>query len=483
MYSIEELDQVRDAARRLTEPYPDPERPGCWRVTVGCRVDPLEAIIDEESLPLVQGRRWTWAPGSRHGQGSVVLGGVRGARPPLHQVIMGVRGAKFRVGHLNGDPLDCRRENLVVRTPSEQAVAARKMTSKSGRPCSSRFKGVQCVESGRKWSAQIGGKSVGGKVVQLGRFRSEIDAALAYDAAARELHGEHARLNFPDPAEAQRQRALETPVPPLYATFPPPGMVDRDDACNMFGVSLTTWTVWEQKGRIQCGQFFPLPDDKPGRCKLYPVAELERLREEISLLGKPYPDPDRPGIWRVPLKGYLDYREAMIDAESLPIVAGRNWNWAPRPDAIGGGQVVLATVTGPAEPLARLVVGATRSEQRVTHANGDPLDCTRANLFVKSLQEQIYGNRKMRSMAGRELTSRFKGVCWDPNRELWKAQIRKDGKGGFIGRFDDEIEAALAYDAKARELFGEHAWLNFPEMGERGRRVSSDGDQTTRLAA
>ena len=36
-----------------------------------------------------------------------------------------------------------------------------------------------------------------------------------------------------------------------------------------------------------------------------------------------------------------------------------------------------------------------------------------------------------------------------------------------MGTFDDEIEAARAYDRKAIEVFGEYAWLNFPE--ERGR--------------
>jgi hypothetical protein len=32
-----------------------------------------------------------------------------------------------------------------------------------------------------------------------------------------------------------------------------------------------------------------------------------------------------------------------------------------------------------------------------------------------------------------------------------------------LGRFGDEIAAAQAYDEAARELFGEHAYLNFPD--------------------
>jgi hypothetical protein len=36
------------------------------------------------------------------------------------------------------------------------------------------------------------------------------------------------------------------------------------------------------------------------------------------------------------------------------------------------------------------------------------------------------------------------------------------GKKIFIGYFDDETAAARAYDAKAKELYGEFAALNFP---------------------
>jgi hypothetical protein len=44
----------------------------------------------------------------------------------------------------------------------------------------------------------------------------------------------------------------------------------------------------------------------------------------------------------------------------------------------------------------------------------------------------------------------------------------KNGKSVFIGRFNNEIEAACAYDAKAKELFGEFAYT-IPEPNSHWR--------------
>jgi non-homologous end joining protein Ku len=65
---------------------------------------------------------------------------------------------------------------------------------------SSRFVGVYLHKLSGKWSARIRYRGIR---KYLGVFVNEIDAARAYDKAAKKYHREFARLNFPEGAEAK----------------------------------------------------------------------------------------------------------------------------------------------------------------------------------------------------------------------------------------------------------------------------------------
>jgi hypothetical protein len=62
-------------------------------------------------------------------------------------------------------------------------------------------------------------------------------------------------------------------------------------------------------------------------------------------------------------------------------------------------------------------------------------------------------------------TSKFKGVSLHSQLGRWVAQIGINSKTVYIGLFDNEEDAARAYDAKAREVFGQFALTNFKEEG------------------
>jgi hypothetical protein len=98
----------------------------------------------------------------------------------MHDLVTGDR----QIDHVNGDGLDNRRANL------RRATASENQANVSGRGGLSRFRGVSLSRG--YWRAYI---SLGGKQVHLGHFKSEAEAALAYNQAAQARWGSFARLN------------------------------------------------------------------------------------------------------------------------------------------------------------------------------------------------------------------------------------------------------------------------------------------------
>ncbi len=95
------------------------------------------------------------------------------------------------VDHKNGESLDNRRANLRLATQAQNIQNRQKTKSKT----SSKFLGVYYDRRTEMWAAKI---KCNGKHIWLGRFKTEIEAARAYDAAAKKYFGEFARLNFPE---------------------------------------------------------------------------------------------------------------------------------------------------------------------------------------------------------------------------------------------------------------------------------------------
>src|SRR4029077_18071297 len=62
-------------------------------------------------------------------------------------------------------------------------------------------------------------------------------------------------------------------------SFPPPGMVDRQQAAQMLNISDTTFGVWERLGRIACGRLFSTPG-KSAQRKAFPIEEIQRLADQ-----------------------------------------------------------------------------------------------------------------------------------------------------------------------------------------------------------
>lgn len=63
-------------------------------------------------------------------------------------------------------------------------------------------------------------------------------------------------------------------------------------------------------------------------------------------------------------------------------------------------------------------------------------------------------------------SSKYKGVAWDKNKRKWICGITVNGKKHYLGRFDNEIDAAKKYDSSVILLKNGDGYLNFPEIFE-----------------
>jgi DNA-binding Xre family transcriptional regulator len=92
------------------------------------------------------------------------------------------------------------------------------------------------------------------------------------------------------------------------------------------------------------------------------------------------------------------------------------------------------------------------------HKDGNGLDNRKKRLRVADHAQNGW-NQKIR-ICGK--SSRYKGVIWHIGARKWQSQIRYKGRLIHLGTFDDEAEAAKAYDEAAEKHFGVFARLNFP---------------------
>lgn len=145
----------------------------------------FEVLFDDEDILTLFNHRWHVAKRSRNGMYAVArTSSGRGVY--MHQLILPAPQGKM-VDHINGNGLDNRKCNLRLCIKIENQRNQRPRFGK-------RFKGVafNARLMSKPWSAKI---RVGYKNIHIGYFPTEIEAAIAYNSAAKEHFKEFAWFN------------------------------------------------------------------------------------------------------------------------------------------------------------------------------------------------------------------------------------------------------------------------------------------------
>jgi hypothetical protein len=152
-------------------------------------------------------------------------------------------------------------------------------------------------------------------------------------------------------------------------------------------------------------------------------------------------------------------KSAWVDDEDYDLVSGFNWHvkqpvngycYAARSFRVNG---KVKT-----QLMIELILGKTKPNECYFYWDKNSLNLIRTNISIADRKAQARYRKPDKNS-----TSKYKGVFKSKYRinyaSPFRACVGVNG-GEFLGWFKTEIEAAKAYNEKAKELFGDFALLN-----------------------
>lgn len=149
-------------------------------------------------------------------------------------------------------------------------------------------------------------------------------------------------------------------------------------------------------------------------------------------------------------------REILVDPEDMDVALSLVWHVSsPSPSSreyavcrVNGRQVFLHNILMKPPP-----------DMTVDHVNRIGADNRRKNMRLATESQQCANRTPKRGSS-----SKFRGVSLHSKGKKWQVILQVDGKLKRFGLYHDEVEAARVADREAKKIYGEFAYLNFPEL-------------------
>lgn len=149
-------------------------------------------LVDNDDFEELNKYKWYFGPNG------CAARAIKGKTVLMHRVIMNPP-SNLLVDHIDGNPLNNCKNNLRITNKY-----GNKRNCKSHINSASKYKGVTIFPKRKtRFAASI---RIDNKLIWLGRFKIEEEAAKSYDEKAREYFGEFGRYNFPLPGEQSALR-------------------------------------------------------------------------------------------------------------------------------------------------------------------------------------------------------------------------------------------------------------------------------------
>lgn len=357
----------------------------------------------------VEVNKYTWF--RKQGRNTFyALSRVNGRNISLHRFLLGKPEIGYVVDHRNRNGLDNTRDNLRFLTFSQnsQNVALRGGTSS--------YRGVSWNQHAKKWDVRVGKQ-------HIGYYEDEDEAAEMADRAAVQIFGIEAALNgqYTD----DELSALQ-PIPDkkLLRDLPT-------------GVTIENNKFLAKISNVRIGLFATSEDAH----KAYMEKKSEISAEILAGHFARTITRDVEGVAIIPLHDIngITVQYALVDDDDWHKLTLTSWS-------LSDGYCV-GSVNGKMTAMHAIVCPETEdmSLNLVDHKNKIRHDNRKNNLRWTDASNNSQNRNKLDGCA-----SRFIGVTGRPG--YWTAAICK-GKKYHLGTFDEEEQAAVAYNQAATELY------------------------------
>lgn len=349
-------------------------------------------------------------------------GYVRKGSDVLHRTLLSAKKGDV-VDHINNNKLDNRKQNLRISTHQENARNKSKLIGKT-----SMYYGVSWVLRDKRWNCSI---RLNNKTVHF-NFKQEIHAAYYHDVLVEKYN-----------LAGSKRNGIEKPIdfiePIKKKQISKYGVGIQKTSSNKY-VAMIDFN----KTRYKIGTF----DTEQEAQQAYYNKKKELEEDyETNLLNTPITrNKDGMAIIILKNKNKQKVAEAIVDDDTYYKVVRQTWCL----DSTG----YPASRKNSKQIRLHQFLMNSNSNELINHINKNKLDNRIENLEFSN--RTFNGHNKTKR---KNASSSYFGVTKINNR--YQVVISKDRKQYKIGRFENEIDAAKAYDAKAKELYGECANLNF----------------------
>lgn len=335
----------------------------------------------------------------------------------LHQLIMGKALDRMVIDHIDNNGLNNKRSNLRLVTYSQNNQNKTKIENTS-----SQYIGVHWHKNNKKWQVNSANQF-------LGYFEHELDAAKTYDTFVLLKFGVGAKTNNLVTLDEVKGMTTDDFIKNNRNL---PKNIRKDG--NRYYVKVVyeaqTWnsshaTIEEAiaqlnifKNEIACV--------KSGKALEYQMQLNDLGRALIPIRNKN--------------KDVIEY--AQVSPEDYINVMRHKWRKA--------GPYYMTTIDNKVVSLHRFLVAGGL----IHHRDKDPTNNTRENLVATSHTT----NNHNKSKTARS-SSKYYGVSYVVKAKKWQACVQKSKKI-YLGLYDTEIEAAIAYNICCNDLYGDDANLN-----------------------